>query len=257
MTTMDRLEAANVNHAYFVHYIKRIHDWKCLKVLDFGCGNGEILKLLRQEGIDAYGVDVFYEGASYEALYKTELFQQGIIRKITENGDIPFEDGYFDVIISNQVFEHIQDKGLVLDKLKRVLKQDGFMYHHFPSREVIREGHIGIPCVHWLPKGKLRYIYTVILRSIGLGYFKNGLSVSEWAKEKLDWVDKYCFYEKYADLYRLINKDYSICHREIDYCRFRARNNAILKFILDINLLKGFYEYLFRQLAFMAIELKK
>ncbi|MEP0854538.1 class I SAM-dependent methyltransferase [Trichocoleus sp. DQ-U1] len=254
---MNTIDATDVNYLYFVHYIKQIPGYQSFKILDFGCGNGNIVQLMRSEGIDCYGADVFYSGASYKTLFENELFKNKIIREITENGEIPFEDSYFDIIISNQVFEHINDKESVLKQIERVVKPNGLMYHHFPSKEVIREGHIGIPMVHWMAKGKFRYLYTVLLRGIGLGYFKNGVSISKWAKEKLDWIDKYCFYEKYADIYSLFAGEYIIYHREIEYCRFRARNNSMLKFLLSIELFKEIYQYLFRRLGFMAIELRK
>lgn len=254
---MDGLENNDVNYQYFVHYIKQIRGWDSLRILDFGCGNGEVVKLLRQEGIDCYGADVFYEGGSYEALYKSDLFQNRIIRPVSKSGDIPFPNGYFDVIISNMVFEHIEDKASVLNSLNKVLKDDGFMYHHFPAKEVIYEGHIEIPFAHWLPKGKIRYFYAVLMRSIGLGYYEKKQSASDWAKEQLAWLDKYCFYEKYQNLYGIFSQTYIVSHQEIEYCRFRARNSPMLRFLLKIDGLKEFYQYLFRRLAFMAIELRK
>jgi SAM-dependent methyltransferase len=254
---MNTIDATDVNHLYFVHYIKQIPGYQSFKILDFGCGNGNIVQLMRSEGIDCYGADVLYGGAAYETLLGSELFKNQIIREIPEGGEIPFEDFYFDVVISNQVFEHIKEKESVLKEIERVLKINGFMYHHFPSKEVIREGHIGIPMVHWMPKGKFRYLYTILLRGIGLGYFKNGLSINKWAEEKLDWIDKYCCYERYADIYNLFAGEYIIYHREIEYCRFRARNNPMLKFLLNIELFKEIYQYLFRRLAFIAIELRK
>lgn len=253
---MDELENTNINYQYFVQYIKQMPGWESLKILDFGCGNGTVVNLLRQENIDCYGADIFYEGASYENVYKSKLFKDKIIRLIPENGELPFENNFFDIIISNSVFEHIKNKDLVFTNLLLLLNTSGFMYHHFPTREVIREEHIGILLVHWLPKNNVRYLYTVILRSIGFGYFKSGLSVTEWAKKNLEWLDKYCFYDKYTDLFAILTKKYIISHREIDYCRFRAKNNPLLRFILSIDLLKEFYQQIFRRLGFIAIELR-
>lgn len=253
---MNTSEISNVDN-YFVHWIKQLPEWQSLTILDFGCGKGSTVKLLRQEGINCYGADVFYEGSSWNDIYNSELFKQNFIRLIPDDGEIPFEDKFFDVILSSSVFEHIQNKQNTLIRLTRVLKDNGLMYHHFPAQEVIREEHIGIPFVHWLPKGKIRYAYTVILNSVGLGYFKNNLSPKDWAKEKLEWIDKYCFYDTYREIYKLFSKEYKITHREIDYCHFRANNYPILKFLLKIDAMKEVYQYLFRRLGFMAIEMRK
>lgn len=251
------INGIDVNYAYYIQYVKEVIGDKSLKVLDFGCGNGEMVNLLRQQGIDCYGADIFYEGASFDKVKKDNLFKEGIIREIPPNGSLPFPENFFDLIIANQVFEHIDNKELVLNNLDKILKKDGIIYAHFPSQECLWEGHIGIPLLHWFPKGRTRFIYTIIMRAIGFGYYKNELSFYEFANEKLDWIDKYCFYEKYEDLKRKIELKYNISHREIDYSRFRASDNRLLSFLLSVKPMKELYQIIFRRLAFMAIELKK
>jgi SAM-dependent methyltransferase len=237
--------------------IKSLPNARTLKILDYGCGQGGMVRLLREEGMDCYGVEVCYEGANFDEFRKSDLYRQGILREIPVNGEVPFEDGFFDIILSNQVFEHIADKRTVLRNLKRVLNDNGFMYHHFPSREVMREGHIGIPFAHWLPKGKFRYAYTAFLRSLGFGYYKQNKSIGEWTRFELDWIDSYCFYEPYKSLQAMLDQDFVIAHREIEYCRFRARNNTLLRSLLNIKPMAPVYQRLFRRLGFMALHLTK
>jgi SAM-dependent methyltransferase len=244
-------------HLYFVWFIKQIPHFENLKVLDYGCGRGEIVELLRREGVDCYGADVCIEGGSYPELFESELFRNGTIRAIDESGFVSFENNYFDVIISNQVMEHVPDKDSTMRSLDRVLKSSGIMYHHFPSREVIREGHIGIPMVHWLSKSKFRYYYTITLRRLGLGYFKDQGDHKCWTLEKLAWIDNHCFYEKYPVTYHRLAEHYSVSHREIDYCLFRSRDNRFVHWMLGIRYLKEFYQHIFRRFGFMAIELRK
>lgn len=251
------LDESNVNYQYFISMIKSLPNARTLKILDYGCGQGTVVRLLREEGMDCYGVEVCYEGGNFDEFRSSDLYRQGILREISENGDVPFEDGFFDVIISNQVFEHIADKHTVLTNLKRVLSDNGFMYHHFPSREVMREGHIGIPFAHWLPRGRFRYAYTAFLRGLGFGYHKKNRTIGEWTQFELDWIDSYCFYEPYRSLQAMLSQDFVISHREIDYCRFRAHNRAALRFLLNIKLMAPVYQHLFRRLGFMALHLTK
>jgi len=185
--------------AYFIQYVKGVPNWRSLKVLDFGCGQGEAVELMSQEGIECYGVDVFYAGDTFEDLFQSDVFQEGIIRRIDESGKLAFEDGFFDVIFSNQVFEHVEHKDVALKELDRVLKADGVMCHKFPTQDGLYEGHIGVPFVHWLPKGRFRYSYVVLMRRLGFGSYWLDLSSRDFAKVGLDWVDRYCFYEKYSD----------------------------------------------------------
>lgn len=249
--------ADNVNYAFFVAYIKSLPDYQNLKVLDYGCGRGIIVERLRREGVECYGVEAFYEGSMLQEVREGALFREGTIREIPPSGELPFPDHFFDVIISNQVFEHVEDLESVMSHLTRVLKPGGLMRHHFPAREVIREGHIGIPFVHWLPKGRLRFLYTAALRGIGFGYFKLDKPTTQWTLDELNWLDNFCYYRPYKSLYRLFSRDYDVSHHEIDYCRFRARNRPVLRFLLGIEPLHGIYERIFRRLAFMVIQLRK
>jgi SAM-dependent methyltransferase len=250
-------QAADVNRRYFVDYVQRFEaaHGPGVRVLDYGCGDGALVRMLRALGVEAFGADVFYEGGSYAEAQVNELVQSGILRKIEDDGRTPFADGFFDLVVSNQVFEHVEDLRLVLDELDRILKPDGTMLHHFPSREVIREGHIGIPLAHRLPRGPFRNLYTRALRTVGIGSFKQGESPAEWTREKLKWIDAYCFYRPYADIRSVFLERHAMRHREIDYCRFRAADRPILRRLLAIERLRGLYERTFRRLAFMSIEL--
>lgn len=62
---------------------------------------------------------------------------------VIKQGDkIPYPDGYFDAILSTQVFEHIENVRLYADEIKRVLKDGGrafissafaWDYHPYPK----------------------------------------------------------------------------------------------------------------------------
>ena len=70
------------NYVYLVRYVEALGLPPDAKVLDFGCGNGALVKLLRERDVDCYGVDVFYGGASFEAVRNSELFRDDIIRRV-------------------------------------------------------------------------------------------------------------------------------------------------------------------------------
>ena len=57
----------------------------------------------------------------------------------------------------------------------------------FPSRDVFREGHIGIPFSHWFQKeSRVRFYYTWALRGLGLGTWKDQAPTArQWAVDKL------------------------------------------------------------------------
>ena len=84
------------------------------KVLDVGCGEGKLVKLLRDEGIEASGIDIEGNGkyASRWCGYGDAL-------------EIPFPNNYFDVVASNDFFEHLEgDEVLIVySEMQRVGKQ--------------------------------------------------------------------------------------------------------------------------------------
>ena len=253
----------NQNYAYFLEYVRGLPHARKLKILDYGCGNGALVAALRREGFDAVGCDVFYEGGSQHggkpgAEFET-LLANGHIRAINEVGDLPWAPGSFDVILANQVFEHVEDFPQTISRLERVLAADGHAVLHFPSREVWREGHIGIPLAHRLSRyPRFRLLYTRTLRRLGFGYHGEGLSADQWARRQLDWIDRYCFYRPYSDIKNMLEPAWSIQHNEWQYVRFRARTkNFLLRWLVNNAALRAISERLFRRLGFMSLILRK
>src|ERR1700761_6392863 len=104
-------------------------------ILDFGSGQGQFIALALENGVDVYGVDV----AGIETSDR--------VRLIVEDR-IPFADCSFDVVISNQVFEHIRHPRGFISEIHRVLKPGGTFIALFPDNTVWFEGHVGLYFVH-------------------------------------------------------------------------------------------------------------
>ncbi len=91
-------------------------------VLELGCGDGFQLGLLRQRFARVFAID------------PANMPDQagGCVYAVAEA--LPFEDETFDLIVSNCVLEHLNDRRRALDESVRVLKPGGFMTHVVPSR---------------------------------------------------------------------------------------------------------------------------
>jgi hypothetical protein len=81
---------------------------------------------------------------------KKRLFQ------INPDCKTPFEDGFFHIILSDQVFEHVSDINALTTELSRLTCSQGEGLHFFPAKWCLIELHLFIPIIHWLPKNKLR-----------------------------------------------------------------------------------------------------
>jgi SAM-dependent methyltransferase len=242
----------DVNREYFLDYVRRTVAPGAV-VLDYGCGAGGTVRILREAGFESYGVDIRWPGADYGDLERSDL-GDGVLRYYEEGGRLPFEDDRFDLVISDQVFEHVAPIEVSVREIERVLKPGGIAYHHFPSRTVWREGHIGIPFAHRLPPGRARLLYATALRRLGVGIYKDDRPAGEWAAEKLQWIDDWTVYRPAREIHAIFGRSAQLRNREIDYCRFRARDRPLLRGLLSRPRLRRPAEALFRRLAFEAIE---
>src|SRR5882762_3131454 len=104
------------------------------RVLDFGCGAGNMVEEYCAAGYDAFGCDI-------RIANETER-----LRRIgEETRSLPFGDSSFDFVFSDQVLEHVQDHASAFAEIKRVMKPGGIGLHIFPSKLKPTEGHVFVP----------------------------------------------------------------------------------------------------------------
>ena len=113
-------------------------------ILDFGCGSGSIVAELRKIGFATFGCDIQFGDCDSDET--KSLIKSGAIRLLDmDDYVLPFDDSSFDIIMSDQVFEHVQNYSQAIGELARVLKPDGFCLHVFPSRYNLIEAHLYVP----------------------------------------------------------------------------------------------------------------
>lgn len=221
---------ASANYEYLVAQIGVLGVPRGCRVLDYGCGAGEVVQIAVRAGYDAHGVDVFYEGGSYRADADRAGLLGGRILEI-QNGTIPHSDAQFDVVVTNQVLEHVADLDSVIAEISRVLKPGGLMLALFPSREVWREGHVGVPFLHLIPReSKSREFYALLVRSAGFGFNKGDKSRRQWAKDAVAWVDTYTYYRSWSEIEGVLRRRIGSIERlEPDYLLFRLSQHRVLR----------------------------
>lgn len=104
------------------------------RILDYGCGAGNAVHSMVEAGHDAYGFDVI----DYVDRPTNRI-------AIGSPQRLPFPDGHFDLILSDQVFEHAKDQDAVFAELYRITRPGGLHFHIIPAKWQIIEPHIKIP----------------------------------------------------------------------------------------------------------------
>ena len=125
------------------------------RVLDLGCGVGEYVRAFGREGARAFGCDIAPDRL-------VEARRRGTERLVAAAGEwLPFRDGSLDVVVLNEVIEHVADDRATMREVARVLAPGGHAVIYAPNRLYPFETHgvrIGgryvfgnIPFVNWLP----------------------------------------------------------------------------------------------------------
>lgn len=137
--------------------IKALQKVGAKSVLDFGCGNGDLVRILSDSGFKAFGCDIGADWPPNEGDWQRETPAEEWVTDsrlfpIQANPyRLPFPDESFDAVVSTSVFEHVANKAEAFSEISRVLKVGGRAFHLFPSKWYLPvEPHIRVPLVPWM-----------------------------------------------------------------------------------------------------------
>ena len=98
-------------------------------VLELGCGTGNTLRYLKENGArDTFGIEL-NAGVARKALNQVDHLAVGDI----ESMEWPFPDQVFDCIILGDVLEHLRDPWRITEQLFGVLSQGGEVVASLPN----------------------------------------------------------------------------------------------------------------------------
>jgi SAM-dependent methyltransferase len=106
---------------------------ECKRILDLGCGTGRHLIYLAEKGFELYGLDSSPTGLAVilQKLYKKNLTAHLSLHDIL---DLPYEDNFFDALISIQVIHHNKTNNIrrTIREISRVLREGGILWVTIP-----------------------------------------------------------------------------------------------------------------------------
>ena len=142
-----------------------------MRVLDAGCGRGEVLLALAEAGVNVTGID--YSQAAVEISRETLAGVEGAEVHHGSLLALPWPDASFDRVLFGDVIEHLDptEAGVALRELHRVLAPGGLMLVHTSPNRLFRS-------VTWP-------LARPVLRS--LGFRKNADALDFWLEEALKY----------------------------------------------------------------------
>jgi len=142
------------------HFIRKVvRKDNVKKVLDYGCGNGLFYPLFRSVFPEAevFGADI--SSVAIEQIKKKYPEISDRLNVINDDST-NFPDGFFDVVVSVEVMEHVADLDKYLTEIKRVLNKGGLFIWTTPCANKYSIEHIyskltgqielsSIGCIRW------------------------------------------------------------------------------------------------------------
>lgn len=183
----------------------RARDLRAPTVLDAGCGDGAFLALLART---LPGVFSGFDSPDYGLQTQEKLgslADDADIRITNPDGSWPFPDATFDMVVSNQVGEHVADLTTFCAEHARVLRPGGIGIHAFPLRHMVIEPHMHLALVHRVRDHYLRAWLIGFWSRCGRGIYASqaipaGVDLGRFSRIHADYSRTYTTYRTWAQV---------------------------------------------------------
>ena len=132
-SAFHRIKDAENRHFWFISRKKWI--FSCIKqfvpapakVLEIGCGTGNVSNFLAKKGFTVIGCELYHEAIM--------LSWPGFIKIQGDANTLPFQNNSFDIVGLFDIIEHFQNDRTSLKEAFRVLKKGGIVVLTVPARK--------------------------------------------------------------------------------------------------------------------------
>ncbi len=98
------------------------------RLLDVGCATGVLLELARLRGWEVRGVDV----STYATGIARDYYNLDVCTG--ELAEARYPDAHFDVVVMDDLVEHVADPTALVEECRRILRPDGLLTLNTPNR---------------------------------------------------------------------------------------------------------------------------
>jgi len=170
------------------------------RVLDIGCGRGNLLKAFNQLGFECHGIERTEFPGQHDSkainIYKTSIQES------------KFDDNYFDVIILWHVLEHLSNPADTIKEINRTLSPSGILIIAVPNFGSLQSRLFG---KHWFHLDLPRHLYHFDYFSLHNMLEKNNFKITKYdtraidqsifgfiqsALNRIHWLQPNSFYEQ-------------------------------------------------------------
>jgi len=123
-------------------------------VLDYGCGYGGKAIAYAAQAQHVSGIEPVERHIAGARAFALAAGCGNVDFQVCGEHVIPYEDGSFDVVLSHDVLEHVDDPSRSMREIHRVLRPGGKAYLIFPPYDGAMSHHLDymtrLPVLHWL-----------------------------------------------------------------------------------------------------------
>jgi 2-polyprenyl-3-methyl-5-hydroxy-6-metoxy-1,4-benzoquinol methylase len=156
-------------------------DLETLACVDIGCGSGGISFHLAPGFREVCGIDPepWQRWQDYAGKRSNLSFRAESVEALS------FADNSVDIVICNQVYEHVPSPEALIAQIFRILRPGGICYFAGPNLLYPIEPHVHWPFIHWIPKR----LALALLRSFAPEKILDANSTTYWQLKR--WLREF------------------------------------------------------------------
>ncbi len=122
-----------IRGGFVIDVLKKFDVSSAKKIVEVGCGGGIFSEYIASHGYNVLGVDIS-EGAINVAKEHASITNVKVDYQLATVYQLPFEDESFDVVMSSDFLEHLEDLVKAISEMSRILKKGGLFIFDTISR---------------------------------------------------------------------------------------------------------------------------